>query len=109
MASKKPVWCNPDWSKARVKTATEEMMCFGLGCPRKTIKIGEHYTLHRIKASGFYADRAFCTECHPVREMPPGFDPHEEWQKTMSQHERDWLAQQPPVETFGPSIRITQW
>lgn len=93
MSKKKAVWCNPDWSKARVYAATEIILCFGLGCPDKKIAKGDTYTLHRIKASGVYADRAFCTTCHPVRQMPAGFDPHEEWKVTMSQYDFAWLKE----------------
>jgi hypothetical protein len=96
---KKPVWVNPDWSKAKVYTAAGAMQCFGLGCPRGVIQAGAIYTLHRVKASGYYADRAFCADCHPVRQMPAGFDPRTAWRETMYQHDKDWIREKQPRET----------
>jgi hypothetical protein len=87
MAKKKPVWVYPDWGRARVSIATEDMLCFGLGCPTQKIAVGEQYTLHRIKASGAYCDRAFCTACRVVRQMPPGFNSRSVWVETMIQHD----------------------
>lgn len=91
MKQPETVWVNPDWSKAKVSLATENMRCFGLGCPSQLIQPGDLYTRHRVKASGVYADREFCIECHPVRAMPAGFDCYTHWRETMSQYDREWL------------------
>lgn len=93
MTRKAMQWVNPDWSKARVHTAPEEMVCFGLGCPTGKILSGAHYTKHRCKTSGYYVDRPFCVSCHPVRQVGPDFDLREEW---LAQHHQDdvsWLRE----------------
>jgi hypothetical protein len=101
---KKAIWVNPDWSRAKVYTATEVISCFGLGCQVRNIGVGDYYTLHRIKATGVKADRAFCVHCHPIRQVPSGTNLREMWRINHDKDDYTWL--QSHGGNDGPYIGI---